>query len=129
MVTDQGFAQISDVVWETLPDVEGSSIFLDGHFTPYDPNSNTKSISDIHLNKNMGQTILDSDHELALRLQEQENNQRIHLPSTPVATSKQSYRQRPSSSHVNNSPVPRQQQSSKSPKTSRKSDQNSCIIA
>ncbi|KAJ3281467.1 Ubiquitin carboxyl-terminal hydrolase MINDY-1, partial [Blyttiomyces sp. JEL0837] len=36
LVTDQGFARTSGVVWETLSNVEGDSVFVDGLFREYE---------------------------------------------------------------------------------------------
>ncbi|XP_077978002.1 ubiquitin carboxyl-terminal hydrolase MINDY-2-like [Glandiceps talaboti] len=102
LVTDQGFLTENNVVWETLANTEGDSYFVDGDFHTRPPCDTTPPIKDISTEQQINQDYLValtlqeeqvdgrdaappsvepqppieaplSDHELAMRLQEEEN--------------------------------------------------------
>lgn len=64
LVTDQGFLNEPDVIWETLVNVEGDGQFADSDFVinPPKPRSLTT------------EQQIDQDEELAKQLQEEENH-------------------------------------------------------
>ncbi|GFS19608.1 ubiquitin carboxyl-terminal hydrolase MINDY-1 [Elysia marginata] len=74
LVTDQGFLTESQVVWETLSNVEGDCHFTDSTFRTYTkPAPSTEPIlPDPNVAVGSPEQI-DHDHDLAMRLQEEEN--------------------------------------------------------
>ncbi|VDM50099.1 unnamed protein product [Toxocara canis] len=83
LVTDQGFLNEPSVVWETLNNVDGNSVFVDASFHESKPSSAEET----------------SDHLLALTLQEEEKRREEEANaanrSTPIAPSPSTSSERP----------------------------------
>ncbi|KAI8805332.1 hypothetical protein BJ742DRAFT_775273 [Cladochytrium replicatum] len=89
LVTDQGFLEAPGVVWETLDNVEGDSMFLDGFGRVYAPDRDERPAADVVGQKAASAGIVgdypellaqpdedrtaDDDFALALSLQDEEN--------------------------------------------------------
>ncbi|PIK39179.1 hypothetical protein BSL78_23978 [Apostichopus japonicus] len=77
LVTDQGFLTASNVVWESLSNVEGDSLFYDGAFQRCLPN--IKPVLDAASPMSMEQQI-DSDFLVALSMQEDQPSSKSQAP-------------------------------------------------
>ena len=66
LVTDQGFLHQLDVVWETLENIEGDTVFVDHQLNPVQP----------HAEAGAGGGSPDQDHLLAMSLQKEDEAQR-----------------------------------------------------
>ncbi|XP_053384700.1 ubiquitin carboxyl-terminal hydrolase MINDY-1-like [Mercenaria mercenaria] len=72
LVTDQGFLQESNVVWETLSNVEGDCHFVDSEFRTYtkpEPPPLSKEPSNVPINS---EEQIDHDYLVALSLQQEQ---------------------------------------------------------
>lgn len=69
LVTDQGFLTESNVVWETLSNVDGDCHFVDASFCTYTkPEASTEPIANSPYAS--GDTQIDTDYQVALSLQQ-----------------------------------------------------------
>lgn len=74
LVTDAGYMDVEDVVWEHLTDVSGNTEFVNHEFKSiYDTPSVSPVAKQVSPVKQRLDTKDDSDYKLACRLQEQEN--------------------------------------------------------
>ncbi|KAK3102027.1 hypothetical protein FSP39_008212 [Pinctada imbricata] len=90
LVTDQGFLNESNVVWETLGNVEGDGYFVDANFHTYTkpaPSSEPVIPSDVHVGT---EEQVDHDYLLAMSLQQE---QQITDPELAWEQSKQQQQQ------------------------------------
>ena len=73
LVTDQGYSEHENVVWETLNNISGNSCFLDGHLKPVSLSSSRASPPAALPNREPANMLADNDYALALQLQDQLN--------------------------------------------------------
>jgi hypothetical protein len=81
LVTDVGYSDMENIVWETLSNTEGDSHFLSGNFVDFDGEKNKTDSFGIPQNQdtNVGSSVLGSvesiedDYNLAMALQEEES--------------------------------------------------------
>lgn len=72
LVTDQGYQNEPDIVWERLVNVDGDTEFVQWNFQPFAPHADTtadKPVEDTHVDSRQQEI---ADYNLALQLQEQE---------------------------------------------------------
>lgn len=110
LATDQGFLHEAGVVWETLSNIEGDSHFVDAGFRVFQQSASKPSVQTtsftntteqidqdylvaLSLQREQAETVDQfsnwanlSDHEIAMKLQEEENKR---AEATPLSTDRQ----------------------------------------